>query len=60
MWRYAKYRNIYNKLKQIAKTYANHLNAFKNESNKHGIYYKKNNMIGKNQRQIWDFFTFQI
>ena len=41
--RYAKYRNIYNKVKQIAKTtyYANQLNTFKNDSKKHGIYYKK-------------------
>ena len=45
--RYAKYRNIYNKVKQIAKTtyYANQLNTFKNDSKKHGIYQK--NMIGK-------------
>ena len=38
--RYAKYRNMYKKLKQIAKKahYANQLNAFKNDFKKHGIY----------------------
>ena len=40
--RYAKYRNIYYKVKQIAKTtcYANQLNTFKNDSKKLGIYQK--------------------
>ena len=40
---YVKYINIYNQLKQIAKTtyYANQLNTFKNDSKKHGNY--KNN-----------------
>ena len=41
--RYAKYRNIYNKLKQIAKTtyYANQLNTFKNDSKKTMEFTKK-------------------
>ncbi|KAK2160513.1 hypothetical protein NP493_1640g00003 [Ridgeia piscesae] len=46
--RYVKYRNIYNKLKQIAKTtyYANQLNTFKNDSKTTWNLLK--NMIGKN------------
>ena len=44
----AKYRNIYNKVKQIAKTtyYANQLNTFKNDSKKTWNLLK--NIIGKN------------
>ena len=67
--RYAKYRSIYNKLKQIAKTtyYANQLNTFKNmigkNNNKYSIslQFKHNNAVIKHPDKIsnavCNFFT---
>ena len=57
--RYAKYRNIYNKLKQIAKTtyYANQVNTFKNDSKQTWKLLKK--LIGKNNDKSGIYLQFK-